>query len=436
MYFPVSRAFISHRILRKNLSASNWALSFFTTADLLALSLSAYPAAKANSKIFVKISSVLIPKEYRVSLGKLTKKLCQSLYALLKLLMIGISPFPSGGGFPGWRDKIQLGHRYEDIISVSNLLYAWQEFEVGKSNKPDVIEFGCRLMDNILALHADLVNQTYQHGNYYEFRINDPKPRLIHKASVRDRLMHHAVYRILYPFFDRTFIPDSFSCRNEKGTHKAIRRFQKMAYQVSHNHTRTAWVLKCDIRKFFASIDHGILLSFLNEYIPDKRIVRLLKNIIISFSTVPGIPVGLPLGNLTSQLFSNIYLNRLDQWVKQKLKAKQYIRYADDFVFLASDKDWLLSIIPEIDYFLTEKLKLQIHPNKILLKTIASGVDFLGWVQFPHHRIIRKATKQRMFRRLVANPKPEVLQSYLGMLSHGNAYKIQEQMKNDFWLWQ
>ena len=106
-----------------------------------------------------------------------------------------------GGGILSWRNKIQLAHIYEDIISVSNLLYAWQEFEVGKSNKPDVVEFGYALMDNILALHADLVNQTYSHGDYYEFKINDPKPRLIHKASVRDRLLHHAVYRILYPFF-------------------------------------------------------------------------------------------------------------------------------------------------------------------------------------------------------------------------------------------
>lgn len=348
--------------------------------------------------------------------------------------MIGISPFPLGGGLLSW-NKIQLSHRYEDIISVSNLLYAWQEFEVGKSNKPDVIEYGRELMDNILALHRDLVNQIYTHGGYHEFRINDPKPRLIHKASVRDRLLHHAVYRILYPFFDRTFIPDSFSCRNEKGTHKAITRFQKMAYQVSRNHTRTAWVLKCDIRKFFASIDHSILLKILNDYIPDKRITNLLENIISSFSTTPGIPVGLPLGNLTSQLFSNIYLNQLDQLVKHKLKVKHYIRYADDFVFLSEDRNFLLCIIPTIDSFLSEKLKLQLHPNKIFLKTIASGMDFLGWVQFPNHRVVRSVTRQRMFRRFAENPKKEVLQSYLGLLSHGNAYKLREQMKNYFWLW-
>lgn len=349
--------------------------------------------------------------------------------------MIGISPFPLGGGLLS-RNKIQLSHKYEDVISVSNLLYAWQEFEVGKSKKPDVIEYGQVLMDNILALHRDLVNHTYNHGNYHEFRINDPKPRLIHKASVRDRLLHHAVYRILYPFFDRTFIPDSFSCRNEKGAHKAIKRFQKMAYQVSCNHTRSAWVLKCDIRKFFASIDHIILLGLLDEYIPDKRIVRLLENIITSFSTTPGIAVGLPLGNLTSQLFSNIYLNKLDQWVKHTLKAKYYIRYADDFVFLSENRNHLLLIIPKVDSFLSEKLKLQLHPNKIFLKTIASGMDFLGWVQFPHHRVVRAVTRRRMFRRFSENPKEEVLQSYLGLLSHGNAHKIQEQMKNDFWLWQ
>ena len=140
-------------------------------------------------------------------------------------------------------------------------------------------------MDNIVELHTDLVKHTYRHGGYESFYITDPKRRHIHKASVRDRLLHHAVYRILYPFFDRTFIADSFSCRNEKGTHKAINRFKAFAYKVSNNYTATCWVLKCDIKKFFASIDHVILLNILGEYIPDKYIMWLLGNIIESFET-------------------------------------------------------------------------------------------------------------------------------------------------------
>lgn len=195
--------------------------------------------------------------------------------------------------------KIQLGHSFEDIISVENLLGAWREFTKGKRSKQDVREFSMCLMDNILQLNEDLANYTYKHGGYKEFNISDPKPRNIHKASVRDRLLHHAIYRILYPFLDKTFIADSFSCRNNKGTHKALNRFREFTYKVSKNNTRTCWVLKCDIRKFFANIDHSILIAVLKTYIPDLRIVWLLDSVIKSFSST-GADVGLPLGNLTS----------------------------------------------------------------------------------------------------------------------------------------
>src|SRR3989344_1239650 len=178
--------------------------------------------------------------------------------------------------------KTILHSKYEDIISVENLLSAWQEFFMGKRNKRDVQEFQFNLMNNILSLHRDLSNHTYKHGGYEEFKISDPKPRIIHKASVRDRLLHHAVYRILYPFFDKTFIADSFSCRNKKGTHKAINRFREFAYIVSKNNTKTCWVLKCDVRRFFASINQAILLKILGERIKDERIVDLLSEIVSS----------------------------------------------------------------------------------------------------------------------------------------------------------
>lgn len=153
-------------------------------------------------------------------------------------------------------------------------------------------------MRNLIALHHDLASGEYRHGGYEHFTINDSKPRDIHKASVRDRLLHHALYRKLYPFFDRTFIADSYSCRLGKGTHKAMDRFRTFAYLVSRNHTRTCWVLKCDIRKFFASIDQATLLRILQNRIQDERVVQLLKKIIISFSSTQS-GKGLPLGNLT-----------------------------------------------------------------------------------------------------------------------------------------
>jgi RNA-directed DNA polymerase len=147
-------------------------------------------------------------------------------------------------------------HTYEDIIAINNLLGAWREFLKGKRTKKDVQEFQYYLSDNITRLHEELKRQDYRHGGYYAFGISDPKPRSIHKASVRDRLAHHALYRVLYPYFDRRFIADSYSCRDGKGTHKALNRFREFARKVSKNDTRTCWVLKCDIKKSFASIDH------------------------------------------------------------------------------------------------------------------------------------------------------------------------------------
>jgi len=276
--------------------------------------------------------------------------------------------------------KIKLSHKFEDIISLDNLLLAWQEFLRGKRNRKDVQGFSANLMDNIFSLHQDLLYQTYKHGGYKAFKINDPKPRDIHKATVRDRLLHHAVYRFLYPFFAKTFIADSYSCQIGKGTHKALDKFRQFAYRASKNNTKTCYVLKGDIKKFFASIDHDVLLKILNEYIPDKKIIWLLEKIISSFSSTRK-GVGLPLGNLTSQLFVNIYMNKFDQFVKYKLRNKQpppppltpslaggeivlrrfregrnpglthpgasrhpsregnyYIRYADDFVIFSEDR--------------------------------------------------------------------------------------------------
>ncbi len=323
--------------------------------------------------------------------------------------------------------KIQLSHRFEDLVIIDNLLYAWQEFLKGKKNKKDVQEFQFNLMDNILSLHQDLVNKTYRHGGYETFNISDPKPRIIHKASVRDRLLHHAIYRVLYPFFDDTFIADSFSCRNEKGTHKAIKRFHDFYHIVSKNSTRQCWVLKCDIKKFFHSIDQKVLLQILRAYIPNPDIMDLLQNILGSFhASKEGI--GLPLGNLTSQLFANVYMNQFDQFVKHTLKAKHYIRYADDFVLLSESKDYLEKLVPLIGAFLQQKLALSLHPDKVFIKTFSSGVDFLGWVNFKDHAVIRATTKKRMFKRLKKNYNASTLSSYLGLLKHGNTGKVKDKI--------
>ena len=315
-------------------------------------------------------------------------------------------------------------HTYDDIISVENLLAAWSEFRRGKRYRADVLEFQSNLMSNILQLHNDLSMCIYHHGGYEHFVVTDPKRRDIHKASVRDRLVHHAMYRILYPYFDARFIHDSYSCRNNKGTHKAISQFQNFVRKVSENNTRTVYVLKCDIRKFFASIDHEILVTILEKQIPDRNIINLLKEVIGSFNSgIPG--TGLPLGNLTSQLLVNIYLNEFDQFVKHALKAKFYIRYADDFVFLHHDRHLLVLLLQSIGVYLDIKLRLKLHPNKVVVGTVAAGVDFLGWIQFSHHRVLRTVTRRRAMDRLQESSVTEsVRQSYLGLLSHGDTYGL------------
>jgi len=287
-----------------------------------------------------------------------------------------------------------------------------------------VAQFLLHFLDNILLLHEDLKNRKYRHGDYQPFKINDPKPRDIHKAEVRDRLLHHLIYNTLYPYFDRQFIFDSYSCRFGKGTHKAINRFREYGCKVSKNHTKTCWVLKCDIRKFFANIDHVILKNILARHIKCKDILNILDKVIESFNTDGEINVGLPLGNLTSQIFVNIYMNDFDQFVKRVLKIKHFIRYADDFVILSQDRDYLFELIPKISAFLETQLKLTLRPNKVSIKTFASGIDFLGWVHFPKHRVLRRSTKRRMFANLERMVSKITLTSYLGLLSHGNTRKL------------
>jgi RNA-directed DNA polymerase len=327
-------------------------------------------------------------------------------------------------------------HKYNDIISIENLLLAWQEFLRGKRNKKDVQEFQLHLMKNIFELHQELKLKTYKHGVYKYFKISDPKPRDIHKALVRDRLLHHAIYRILYPYFDQKFIFDSYSCRNNKGTYKALYRFKYFSRIVSKNYTKPCFVLKCDIKKFFASINHQILIGILEKYIKDKNIINLLKIIIKSFNTKGNYNVGLPLGNLTSQLLVNIYMNQFDQFVKRGLKQRYYIRYADDFVFFSESRESLQKMIPKIEKFLSDDLKLKIHPNKINIYPIYSRIDYLGWVHFQYCRVLRTKTKKRMLNNLnrcikeKREIKEETLQSYLGLLKHGDTYKVRNKIKS------
>ena len=276
---------------------------------------------------------------------------------------------------------------------------------------------------NIAELHKNLQNKSYVHSGYSAFNVSDPKPRNIHKATVRDRVVHHLLYKELYWYFHARFIYDSYSCRIGKGTHRALDRFRDFARAVSKNHHRPCYVLKCDIKKFFASIDHSTLERVLERHVVDSDIRWLIKQVVLSFhTTAPG--VGLPLGNLTSQLLVNMYMHEFDMFVKQELRVKYYIRYADDFVFLSNDRVYLEQLLPKIDEFLKKQLRLTLHEHKVYIKSFDTGVDFLGWVHFPHHRVLRTATKKRIIRSMSGYPRNETRLSYQGLLSHGSTHKI------------
>ncbi|MFZ4500072.1 MAG: reverse transcriptase domain-containing protein [Minisyncoccia bacterium] len=311
---------------------------------------------------------------------------------------------------------------------MENLLVTWERFLRGKRHKKDVIQYQAKLSDNLVDLHTLLHRRTYTHAPYWAFNISDPKPRNIHKAIVRDRLLHHLIYKTLYPYFEQRFIHDSFSCRVNKGTHRAIDRFQEFALRVSKNNTRTCYVLKCDIKKFFASIDHEILVLILKRHVEDEELLWLIREVTSSFHTTRE-GVGLPLGNLTSQLLVNVYMHEFDMFMKQGLRVTYYIRYADDFVILSSTKEYLEGILQKIHAFLNEKLKLQMHEHKVYIKTFATGVDFLGWIHFPYHRQIRTTTKRKIFKKLKGYPKSETVNSYRGLLMHGDTYEIRQRMR-------
>lgn len=278
-------------------------------------------------------------------------------------------------------------------------------------------------------MHPELKNKTYQHSDYTSFCITDPKSRHIHKACVRDRIVHHAIYRVLYPIFNPIFVDDSYSCRNKKGTHKAVKRLEKFSRIVSKNYTKPCWTLKCDIKKYFSSVNHQVLYDLIKRNLKDKQVLWLISEIISSFHSEiqrerERVKRGVPIGNLTSQLFANIYLNELDQFVKHRLKVKFYLRYCDDFVILENDLVELEKLIPEIKYFLYSKLKLELHPNKIIIRKLNQGIDFLGYVVLPHYRVLRTKTKRRMLKK--ANEGN--MQSYLGLIKHCSSYGLRQKL--------
>jgi hypothetical protein len=299
----------------------------------------------------------------------------------------------------------QHRHLFERICAFENLIPAGKAALRGKRMRPPGSLFLAEFEKEIFALHEELWAGTYRHGGYTYFTIHEPKERLVAAAPFRDRVVHHAIVRVIEPIFDRRFIEDSFACRIGKGSHAAMRRAAEFA-------RRWPYAMKCDVRKYFPSIDHEVLTGLLQRVIADERLMGLLRHILNSHADgrrqqwTPGgdlfdvqvLKRGLPIGNLTSQFFANVYLNPLDHFVKHELRVKGYVRYMDDFLLFGDDRATLRQQGREVRDKLAE-LRLEIHPDKYRLVPTASGVDFAGYVALADGRVRVRSSSVRRFDR-------------------------------------
>ncbi len=326
---------------------------------------------------------------------------------------------------------------YDKIISVENLFSAFYEFRQGKRHKEEVPEFEYDLEKNIFQLRRELKRFIYEPLSPKVFKVSEPKPRFIQAACVRDRIVHRALVRIINPVFDPSFIYDSYACRIDKGTLNAVRRLENFWRKESKNYTQKIYFFKADIRKYFDSIDHEILIAIIKKRVSCPRTMWLIKRILARQETnCKGIKVeqgkGLPIGNLTSQLFANLYMNELDKFIKHRLRVKFYIRYVDDFIIVSKDRAYLASLIEPIEGFLRQQLKLDLHPVKRKIFSSRSGFDFLGYFIKPYYKIIRFGNIKRFLRRINRykktgkweEKKEQSLAAWRGYAGQGNSFNL------------
>lgn len=339
---------------------------------------------------------------------------------------------------------------FQQICSFKKLHFSYFKARKCKRYRDYVLEFGRNLEKNLIKLNQELLNQTYCHGSYREFIVCDSKKRHIRAAPFRDRIVHHALCNVIEPIFDKSFIFDSYACRKEKGTHQAIKRLRKFLKTLSKE-KRNIYCFQADISKYFDSIDHDILFSLIKKKIKDKKILWLVKEILDSccirkiykdlFSFRQ---IGIPIGNLTSQLFANIYLNEIDQFAKHGLKEKYYLRYMDDFLFLSYSKKDLFQIKEKINLFLRENLKLTLHPKKANIFNVKNGIYFLGYRNFANYRLLKKDTVKRFIKRqkfyqkklnqgLMSQKKFNAsLSSWLAYAKFGDSWRLRKKILKTF----
>ncbi len=294
-------------------------------------------------------------------------------------------------------------NKFPEIAAFHNLLVAAKKAQLGRRFKESTLAFNLNLEENLLTLREELLSRTYEPGPYRDFIVTDSKKRLISAAPYRDRVVHHAVMNVIEPLFDPIFISDTYACRRGKGTHAALLRFREFL-------KRHRYVLKCDIRKYFQSMDHGILLDKLRRKIADRDALWLLEKIVESRDYNDRNPPvyfpdddlltplerrrGIPVGNLTSQFFANLYLDDFDHWLKEELRVGPYLRYVDDFCVFGDDKTRLTDLREAIQEFLARH-RVTIHEGKSRIYTVKEGVEFLGFRHLPGRVRVRKENTRR-----------------------------------------
>ncbi len=331
---------------------------------------------------------------------------------------------------------------WKELCSYGNLLEAFKKASKHKTVKPYVQEFEKNLKGNLIQLRIDLLFYSYRPKPLETFILHDPKTRTISKSAFRDRIVHHALCNIIEPLFEKSFIWDSYANRKGKGVLKAIQRFDFFKQKVSKNGCKHFFVLKADVSHYFDTVDHSILLEIVKKKVKDKRIIWLIKQILNNYHTSQG--RGMPLGNLTSQFFANVYLNELDQYVKHKLQIKYYIRYVDDFVILHNSKMFLEGLKERIEEYLSNNLSLKLHKEKTKVIPMSRGVGFLGFKLFLYHRLLKKKNKRKFLRKMREleaiyikrkgnyNVIYDSLEGWLAHAKHANTFKIRTKVVEQF----
>lgn len=330
---------------------------------------------------------------------------------------------------------------YPQIHAFSNLYCAYLKARRGKRYRPEVLQFTARLEENLLHLRRELVAHTYRTGPYRRFIVYEPKRRRVAALPFRDRIVQHALCNVIEPIWEPRFIYHSYACRAGKGTHAGADQVTRYLRQVRRNHDQ-AYVLKADIHRYFPSVDHQVLLSILQHHIRCSHTIDLITEILASGDKTGR---GIPIGNLTSQLFANIYLNHLDQFVKRHLHIPHYVRYMDDFIVVHHDKPTLWSWRYEITNFLKNTLCLELNPKTAVFPE-ARGVDFLGYRIWRTHRLLRKRSIRQMRRKFKAFQRGYVtgeipldhigasIASWVGHAKHANTYNLRRKMFAQFTL--